>query len=435
MKALLVTYNFPPVSSAGVWRTLKLAKYLPEHGVTPSVLTVSNPSVPTVDPSLARDVDPSMTILRARTFEPGYGMKQAVWESSAESAAQTSLWGRSRSAAMRLAKQALFPDPQVLWLPGAGLELSRRLFPGNKEDVVFITAPPFSQFVMGPLARARPGVGVVLDYRDEWVTYRSSYEMMGKLGESIGGGLERALLKSAHVITTATEAFRENLLEHFPFLSPDRVVAIPNGYDPDDFPNDLPDPPEERFVITYAGTVFKLTSPQGFLQAVRRVHEKRPDLARLLEVNFIGRVVETEKHHFEGLESCGVSLLGYMDKEAVMRAQSASHLVLCTLDEVPGNERIYPGKIFELMHLGRPVLTLTPPGALRDLAERHELGTVLPPRDVPAIVDFLVTALEALRDGRYSTSMQGVDIEPYHRRAQAGQFKAAFERARALARG
>ncbi len=36
---------------------------------------------------------------------------------------------------------------------------------------------------------------------------------------------------------TATEEFRENLLRRFSFLDPARVHAIPNGYDPDDFPN------------------------------------------------------------------------------------------------------------------------------------------------------------------------------------------------------
>ena len=69
LRALIVSYSFPPVGGAGVARVLKLTKYLPAHGVTPTVLTVKNPSVPLIDHSLERDVAPGLRILRARTFE------------------------------------------------------------------------------------------------------------------------------------------------------------------------------------------------------------------------------------------------------------------------------------------------------------------------------------------------------------------------------
>ncbi|MGH7272817.1 MAG: hypothetical protein ACREJ3_20495 [Polyangiaceae bacterium] len=49
LRALLVSYCFPPAGGAGVQRVVKLAKYLPHHGVSPAVLTVKNPSVPLRD--------------------------------------------------------------------------------------------------------------------------------------------------------------------------------------------------------------------------------------------------------------------------------------------------------------------------------------------------------------------------------------------------
>ena len=62
MRILVVSYAFPPVGGAGVQRVLKLIKYLPEHGITPTVLTVDNASVPVRDASLLRDVPPSVEI-------------------------------------------------------------------------------------------------------------------------------------------------------------------------------------------------------------------------------------------------------------------------------------------------------------------------------------------------------------------------------------
>lgn len=434
MRALLVSYVFPPVGGAGVGRTLKLSKYLPDQGVQPAVMTCANPSVPVFDESLLRDVRPDMEIIRARTLEPGYGLKKATWESNGDKN------GGARAGASRklvglaggLARAALVPDPQILWQPHAQVVLAQRLA-SRRDDVVFISGPPFSQFLLAPLARARRGTAVVLDYRDEWVTYRNTYEMMGRASAMVGSALERTLVRAAHAVTTATEAFRERLLADFPFLDPRRVHAIPNGYDPDDFPpaSELPAPPRDRFVLTYAGTVFKLTSPRGLLGALRRLHQAEPELARLLEVRFIGRIVDTELAHFVGAEELGVVQRGYLGKDEVVRELAGSHMVLCLLDEVPGTERIYPAKIFELMYLRRPCLTLAPPGALADLCRQHRLGAVIAPRDEEAIAAHLADALRRFRAGEFPTQAEPVDVDRYHRRAQAGQFAAVFHQARA----
>jgi Glycosyl transferase 4-like domain len=424
LRALVVSYNFPPVGGAGVQRMSKLVKYLPAHGVRPAVLTVSNPSVPLRDASLERDLPAGTDVTRARTFEPGYAMKQAAWQASSS---RPTLLRRAVGALSSAVKMALVPDPQILWVPAAELALANRLR-RRDDDVVLVSGPPFSQFLLAPLARARQGVGVVLDYRDEWSTYRTTYEMMGGGAARLAGDvLEPAILRSAHRVTTATEEFREELLKRYRFLSPERVVCIPNGFDPDDYPTTLPEPPRDRFVITYAGTVFKLTSARGFLDAVRKLHAEEPALARLLDVRFLGRIVETERAAFEGTEALGVTTQGYVPHGEVLASLAASHLTLCILDEVPNVERIYPAKIFELMHLGRPVLTLSPEGALTRLAERHALGDVVGPRDVPAIASALARRLRAFRDaapaerGRVARST-AIDVDRFDRRALAGRF-------------
>src|SRR5262249_6658945 len=155
----------------------------------------------------------------------------------------------------------LIPDPQVLWQPDAQRVLMRRLLT-RRDDIVFITAPPFSTFLSAPLIRALGRAAIVLDYRDEWATLRTQYEMLPRMGATVSAAMEHAVLRCAHAVTVATDAFRDQLLHCFPFLDPARVVTIPNGYDPDDFPDDLlasTKLPDDRFVMTYAGTVFTLT--------------------------------------------------------------------------------------------------------------------------------------------------------------------------------
>lgn len=431
LSALLVSYAFPPVGGAGVQRSVKLAKYLPDHGVKPSVLTVSNPSVPLTDATLEKDFPPGLVVTRARTFEPGYSAKQATWQANAD--ARPTLKQRVVRQGVSVAKQLLVPDPQLLWLPGAAQALYARTL-RDPPDVVFITAPPFSQFLLGPLVRLARRSALVLDYRDEWSTARSTYEMLeGGLADRVGEQLETRLVHSATYVTTATEEFRENLLARFPKLSAERVVAIPNGYDPDDYPDELPEPSPDKLTLVYAGTLFKLTSAQGLLRAIRRLAQREPELAKHLDVRFIGRIVDTELEHFEGMEELGVQRLGYVPHDQVLTEVAQAHIALCLLDEVPGVERIYPAKIFELMHLKRPVLTLAPEGALTRLVQRCELGPVLGPRDEEAICQYLERCVRQLLDGSLPREAKSNEAETarYHRHTLAGELARVLRHAQA----
>ena len=422
LRALLVSYAFPPVGGAGVQRVLKLVKYLPLHGVTPAVLTVKNPSAPLRDASLEGEVPQGVHVLRAPTLEPSYSTKQLAWNVAAAPSKTTG--ARTKKHFVDLGRRLLIPDPQVLWLPGSAFVLARRLWLDEADDVVFISGPPFSQFVLSAVARLRPGTAVVLDYRDEWTTTRSSFEMGGGAGPS--AWLERTLLSRAHAVTAATDEFRSELLRRFEFLDPSRVWAIPNGYDPDDFPAKLPDPRGDRFVLTYVGTVFRLTSASGLLQGIRLLHERDPELARLLDVRFIGRIVETETAHFEGTDALGVSRRGYLDHRDAVAELAASHAVLCILADVEGAQRILPAKIFEIMYLGRPCIALAPEGTLARLVRRHDLGNVVSPSDPVAIATVLARRLRAFRDGDVATNghiaAPRSDISRFHRGYLAGEF-------------
>jgi glycosyltransferase involved in cell wall biosynthesis len=292
-----------------------------------------------------------------------------------------------------------------------------------------VSGPPFSQFLLALSTQLHPRTAVVLDYRDEWSTYRSSYEMMSPWADRVGAILEDLVLRCADCVTTATEPFRDALLARFSFLSSNRVHAICNGYDPSDFPSSLAEPTGDVFTLTYAGTIFRLTSARGLLAGVKLLHERSPHLAKKLRVRFIGRIVDTEADAFEGMDALGVERIGYMDHERVLDELARSHAVLCILDDVPGAERIYPGKIFELMYLGRPALVLAPRGALAELVQRHRLGRIVAPRDASAIADLLAGWLQEFDRGEYRPRARSVGVDQYDRRVLAGRFADVFRQA------
>lgn len=432
MIGLIVAYAFPPTGGAGVQRLSKLAKYLPLYDIEPQALTVSNPSVPLMDPTLTADLPSGMLVTTARTLEPSYRSKQSAWEIA--SVAPPSVRQRLARLATTAVRHLAFPDVQVLWLPGAWLALRGLMRGADSPDVVFISGPPFSPFLLSASAR-RQGAAVVLDYRDEWRLIREQMEMTrSHLSIWFGDRLEASVLARAHMVTTATEEYRVSLLERFPFLRPEQVVMVPNGFDPSDFPAQLRTQPPDRFRVTFAGTVYRVNRPSGLLAAVREVHRLDPDLASLLELRFIGRVVESEKDALRAMESHGVTMLPYMAHRELLDELSSSHLTLCILDDVPGADRIYPGKVFELMYLGRPCLILCPDGALARLVTETHLGTRFHPDDVSGITSYLLDCLRSFRDApAVCRSEVSDEVSRFDRRVTAGVFASTMRAALAAA--
>ena len=413
VKVLIVSYTFPPAGGVGVQRVAKLVKYLPEFGVDPIVLTSANPSVPIEDATTLRDIPANTSIVRTRTLEPDYRTKAKVWQDAAKPSP-------FRRKTAQFVGRVFVPDPQILWLPAAAPALVRL---SKQAHVVLVTAPPFSSFLLGPLSR----VPFVLDYRDEW-RMAASYEMHGGSRMTrVIDTLEPALARRATMIVTATEAFRENLLHRIPQIESDRVVTITNGYDPDDFQSiSMEHPPEsgpgKKLVMTYAGTMFRHTSPKGLFTALRILRDRDPTILQRLEIRFVGRIVPTELQTFDEDPLPCVSRLPYVPREDALRLLARSHLALVILDEVPHAEAMYPAKIFELMYLRRPLLALVQQGALSRLIAEHNMGRVVHPRDSTTIAEAIAGYVRAFERGELARVADPMNVERFHRRAIAERF-------------
>jgi len=412
VRLLIVSYAFPPTGGVSVQRVAKLAKFLPRLGVKTRVLTTENPSVPVTDEALSADIPSDVEVFRTPTFEPDYRAKQAVWRGVAS---QGKMAGVKRTLA-NMARSLFLPDAQILWLPTAA-PMFRRL--AASADMVLVSGPPFSPFLLGPLSTTP----FVLDYRDEWRT-TATFEMHGgAMLEKAIDALEPFLLRRAARILTATDEFRENLRRRYPEIDPGKIITLSNGYDPDDVEEaegiqPAPYSHGQKLVVTYAGTVFRLSSPRGLFEGLLLLSERSPHLAKELDVRFFGRIVETEKPTFERAPPC-VRAFGFRPRKEALAALAESHLALCILDDVPGAAAMKNAKIFEIMQLGRPCLALAPQGALSRLIEEHGLGLVLPPRDAKAIAHTFERLILAFQTNQNLLPFSPRGLERYHRRVIA----------------
>lgn len=398
-RALFIAYTFPPVGGAGVQRTAKFVKYLPEFGWQPTVLTVSNPSVPLRDDSLRRDIPASTHVVRVRTFEPSYAAKTVLTTGSSRGR------GGAFHRAIRCAVLGMMqPDPQMLWNAPAfvkGLRTLRAI----PHDVIIASAPPFSSLLLGAALARVTQVPLVLDYRDEWDVSNRHWENRQLIGPSLAiqGAMERFALGSARaVIATSprSAAALENSCRNAGASA--SVTHIFNGFDPDDFDAGAPTAvplSDGTFRLVYTGTLYNLMSPEPLVAAIEALATARPDLAGRLELVFAGRHAPEQRARLSRLEGvCRLRTTEYIaHPDAIALMRSASTLVIL-LSDVPGADRIIPAKLFEYVASRKPILAIAPRGDVWDLLRSHPAAGLCEPGDTEGIRTWLAGAIERPAD-------------------------------------
>ncbi|MFM9964202.1 MAG: hypothetical protein ACKV2Q_23605 [Planctomycetaceae bacterium] len=459
-RVLVVSYNFPPVGGAGVQRVTKFVKYLPQFGWDTTVLTTENPSVPVYDESLLADIPPQTVIVKARTLEPGYALKRFVSASHAEKVTRSVSEGRISSdrstpsltlrvtlvsVAKRLLRGAanflLQPDPQVLWNSRA-IEAGLCVLAQRKHDAIFVTAPPFSSFLIGAELARRTGLPLVLDYRDEWSISNSYLEnkRLDWLSRTWQQHQQSLCVRAASALIATTRHSAE-ALQAVARVSDSQplVTHIYNGFDSSDFhvgTPPLPDAvletasdPTRPYKLAYIGTLWNLTSVEPVVRAVRQLAERSPDLASRLELHFVGRRTAAQDEWLDQLSPlpCRVIRQPYLEHDEALRLMRSSDGLCLLLSDLPEAGRVVPAKMFEYLAVRRPIFAIVPPGEVSSLLQECPFAFVHSPSDVTGLAQRLGDEIERHRLG-VSLPTALWDSSQFDRRRQAQQLAELLER-------
>ena len=426
-RVLFVAYNYPPVGGAGVQRTTKFIKYLPEYGWRASVLTVANPSVPVLDHSLDRDIPSDTIVCRARTLEPGYRLKQSSETAASNGSGGLLAFGRQviGRAARQVARLALQPDAQVLWLPDA-VRQGRKLLRQVPHAAILVTAPPFSSFFVGAALSRRSGVPLVLDYRDEWTISNAYWENKrpGPLSTHLQEAMQRRIRRQAHAVIASTRASGAALGEIARKSgSAARIAWIYNGFDRSDFPPahaHQMDP--QWYRLAYIGTLWNLTNVAPLVEGVRQLAASKPHLASHLELIFAGRRTDQQQQHLQELRGlpCRVVEHPYLDHSSAMELLASCDGLCVLLADVPQAQRVVPGKLFECIAARKPILAIAPRGEVWELLADHPAADLLEPAQALKIADALARQIQRHLDG-VQPVLSGDYGERFERRAEAGE--------------
>jgi len=356
-RVLIVCYDYPWISSAGVIRTYAFAKNLPRFGWEPVILTAQS-----CGSKHEHDIEASDGELECRKITAPaskLGVPRRVDRHEALKAKETGARANGRRArwAHWVGKLAV-PDGKITWLFPAvrqGLQICCEY----RVDACFSVSPrPTAHLVAYRLARYLK-IPWVADFALPW---SDAYWLAGRprAATALDKTVEKLVVRSAQHLTVAYTDIGRGLGARYGAACDGKITVIPTGFDEELFKN--PNPPNpDRFTIIYPGNHFCEEGRGGedFVRAIDEWVSSNPDLEEKVEIVFIGKRDEQLLRHRQAMAHPKVVRVEQlMSHRACVEAIRSSHL--CVVNTV-GNR--IPGKVYECMRAEKPILALTDPGS------------------------------------------------------------------------
>ena len=354
-RLLIISYYWPPTGGSGVQRWVKFSKYLPEHGWQPVIYTPENPERLAYDESLLADIPECAEVIRRRIVEP-YGLYRKLFGRSGGEVNPLNSSGKSlKSKLSRVVRGNLFiPDPRVSWVRGS-VRFLKKYLREHPVDAVVTTGRPQSMHLIGRGLKRSLGLPWIADFRDPWTRmFYYKHLCLSKFADRKHHRLEQGVLDEADLVLAVSPPVRDD----FQAQTRTPVHLITNGYDEDDFPVREPGSRRDgKFRIVHTGLFAADGNPLKLWDALARRCREDEDFAQRLEIRLAGK---TDAPVLEAIRERGLGAqlvdLGYLPHSRVVQEQQEADLLILPLRHEPEYAKVLPGKIFEYIASGRPVL-------------------------------------------------------------------------------
>jgi glycosyltransferase involved in cell wall biosynthesis len=436
-KVLIVSYHFPPDAAVGAIRAAKFAKYLPEFGWQPYVLTVKEEYYDAVDGSRMSDVALSERIFRTKVWpNPGTlylklkkwlyyvtGKRHLFDEKVRTYRPPDPVKSQGMLVQLRRFVNSLLgmAEGTLAWVPPAIL---KAIFLVGRYQIycLYTSGPPHSAHLVGLAVKYLYGTRWVADFRDPWTQCpQTSWYVRSKLSDRLEAWMEKQVVMHADKVVSVTERMGQSFRTLHPQLAKTKFVTILNGYDPEDFADLVRSRSNAKFRVSYLGSFYLGRTPAYFLKAARELIDEGTLSYDGFEVRLIGQCryiagesVETMVHR-EGLSSV-VRIMEPVPYKDALRQMADSDLLLLF---APAQPLQIPGKAFEYLASGAHIIAFTGEGATADLIRQSQRGFVVEPDSVHQIKTALKVCYQRCKmngGGPRCSSLSLEHLFIYHRR-------------------
>jgi glycosyltransferase involved in cell wall biosynthesis len=368
-RVLMIAYHFPPLTgSSGMQRTLRFARYLPEFGWSPIVLTANVRAYDQTSDDQMGDVPEDVEVIRA-----------PAWDTS-----------RHFAVAGRYPAFLALPDRWMSWAWGAKW-VARRVLSRFSPDVIWSTYPIATAHQIGASMARRSGLPWIADFRDPMA--QPGYPEDPRRWKAFDR-IERRAASTASLCTFTTPGAARIYGERYPERAGSMRV-IENGYDEETFADTAGATSGAinpgRLTLLHSGVVYPSErDPTQLLQALAQLKQRSAQLYERLVVRFRAPVhddlLRQLAARFQVEEAIEIlPPVGYREAlEEMLRADG-----LLILQASNCNEQV-PAKFYEYLRAGRPMLVLTDPaGDTAGVARSASITSIAGLDDVAAIVDLV----------------------------------------------
>jgi glycosyltransferase involved in cell wall biosynthesis len=402
----------------GVQRTAKFVKYLPDYGWKPMVLTVTPGQYLAKDECLLADIDNGHTEI----FRTGSRSTKNLLNDNKVVKFRKD---RNRKFLSNFLQVFLIPDSKVLWKSKA-LGLAEKIISEKGVDLIYSTAPPYTDFMIAYELRKKFNIPVVLDYRDSWYDCPNNFYLT-PWHKSRHYKLEKKILEIVDRVVTINRRIKELIIERFPFVRDEMINVIPQGFDPADFSeHKVSSSKNKKMRITYAGSFLNYYTPEHFFKALVSVFNSKPELRDKIEARFIGSFPEEYTKMIEefGIGS-SVNLTGYLEHTACIKSQLESDVLWMMINKTERSDLHSTGKLYEYFGARKPIIACVPEGVARESLKNHNAVRICEPDDADAIAKSIIEFYDLWQNNSMPVPNEDL-ISKYDRKKLAGELALCF---------
>ena len=340
--ALLIANAYPPENIVGALRPSRFARYLPEFGYKPTVITAS------VQPPPA---------------------PAGVYHAP-----------RPKALPARLLGLALFPYGDDMFWPAPAFAVAKEFWPREKPDVLFSTHPPMSAHLLARRLKRKFGVPWVADFRDPLV---GNFVRTWIFNRATDPWFERMIVRDADRIVLNTDQSLALYEQRYPELK-SKLALLYNGFDPNDGLGPQPQPARSRRQWIHAGGLYASTDVERLLlaleQLIRNDRIAAPVLRLIgeIEISMLEQLPVWPFFRERGLIDCVPT--GVPRAQAWLELSQSDATMIFDPHQGDKPHFAMSSKVLECVRVGRPLLTFTSPHA--------RMSTVVPQSGIPHALIF-----------------------------------------------
>lgn len=293
----------------------------------------------------------------------------------------------------------------------------------SRPELIIASYPPIEDLEIGLKLSRKLNIPLVSDFRDGLLfepieavalsRYRSSRKSYQRI--------EAASADRSEIILAANPGLRDYFVEKY---GHEKTVLLTNGYDENLF-QDLPPLPKpfetDCFHLVHAGGFAASDATcdiRPFIDSIQGMIRNQPELKNKLRIQLIGPLTAAEKRMIRSLQEAEVvRTYGIVaKKEALAFLKAADALFLITSKSRVNNA---PGKIFEYLACGKPILAITPDTFAARIIRETGSGRVVPPDQPKQIRKVLFEMIEYSKD----TGAPSRDLERIKKYSASSQMK------------